>query len=386
MKNISIYVHIPFCMSKCSYCSFVSKCANEKEIKKYFNMLNVQILAESGLFKNKIITSIYFGGGTPSFVDSKYIAEVLKTINQYYNVSENAEITIECNPCSTTIEKLKNYKKFGINRISFGIQSLSDKCLKIIGRKHNKKMAIQAIKNAKNVGFLNISCDLLIGIPYQTTSILLNNIANLAKLGINHISAYMLMLEEGTKLYEQVVINHSLTIADDDECVNMYNKAYSFLTKLGYKRYEISNFALTGYECKHNINYWDMGEYVGFGLSAHSYYNGIRISRFYNFDDYYNYVREKYILRIKPNKLPEQELLTNQQKIEECLMLGLRQTKGVNIKILNNLGYNLIEVKKNTIKMLISKNIIDCNDNYLYITSNNFGATNQIILDLLPEI
>lgn len=372
-------------MSKCSYCSFVSKCATEQEINEYFKYLNIQLLAENEKFKDRIVSTIYIGGGTPSYVNDIYITDVLKTIKEYYNVSKNAEISIECNPCSITKQKLIAFKNAGINRISFGVQSLNDNCLAIIGRKHNSQMAINAIKLAKSVGFNNISCDLLIGIPKQTNAMLLQDIKQLSNLGVTHISAYMLMLEEGTKLYEQVVIKHMQNVASDDECVNMYNQAYTLLNSLGYKRYEISNFATQGYECKHNINYWKLGEYVGFGVAAHSFYNGTRISGFNHFENYYQFIKEKYILRIVPKIKPEQEKLTDSQKIEECLMLGLRQTKGVNLKKLLNFGYDLLNDKKDIIKNLKKCNFIDYNKEYLFITPQSFGATNQIILNLLPD-
>lgn len=383
-EKISLYVHIPFCMSKCSYCSFVSRCATDNEVEEYFNYLNVQIIAESSMCKDRIVSTIYFGGGTPSFVDEKYIVQIIKTIKEYYTLDKDAEITIECNPCSTTASKLKAYKMAGINRISFGVQSLNDECLNIIGRKHNRQMAIDVIKRAQEIGFINISADLLIGIPKQTNSMLLDDIKTLNDLGVKHISAYMLMLEKGTKLYEQVVINKQLIVANDDECVNMYNNAYTLLSSLGYNRYEISNFAYEYFESKHNINYWDMGEYIGFGVSAHSFYNGYRIEGFNKFQDYYIYIKEKYILRIRPSIMPIQEKISTQQKIEEYIMLGLRQTKGINLTTLNNLGYDLINEKSEIIKTLRQHNIIDSSDDYLYITPENFGATNQIILELLP--
>lgn len=385
MKDkISLYVHIPFCMSKCSYCSFISRCATKDEIEEYFKFLNVQIIAESAMVKDRTVATIYFGGGTPSFVDEKYIVQTMNTLRQYYNIDKDAEITIECNPCSVTVNKLKAYKRVGVNRISFGVQSLNDDCLKIIGRKHNRLIALDAIKTAQKVGFVNISADLLIGIPNQTQNMLIKDIKTLSNLGIKHISAYMLMLEKRTKLYEQVFIDHTLNVANDEECVNMYNCAYSLLKQLNLKRYEISNFAISGYECKHNINYWDMGEYLGFGVAAHSYLNGYRIEGFNRFDDYYKFVREKYILRMRPSVMTKSEKLSNEQKIEEYIMLSLRQTKGINLHTLKNLGYDLINEKSDTINTLKRHQIIDYNKDNLYITESNFGASNQIILELLP--
>ena len=385
MKDkISLYVHIPFCMSKCSYCSFISRCATKDEIEEYFKFLNVQIIAESAMVKDRTVATIYLGGGTPSFVDEKYIVQTMNTLRQYYNIDKDAEITIECNPCSVTVNKLKAYKRVGVNRISFGVQSLNDDCLKIISRKHNRLIALDAIKTAQKVGFVNISADLLIGIPNQTQNMLIKDIKTLSNLGVKHISAYMLMLEKGTKLYEQVFIDNTLNVANDEKCVNMYNCAYSLLKQLNFKRYEISNFAISGYECKHNINYWDMGEYLGFGVAAHSYINGYRIEGFNRFDDYYKFVREKYILRMRPSVMTKSEKLTNEQKIEEYIMLSLRQTKGINLHTLKDLGYDLINEKSDTINTLKRHQIIDYNKDNLYITESNFGASNQIILELLP--
>ena len=376
-NNFGIYIHIPFCMSKCSYCSFVSKCPGEEEIAKYFEYLSKQIKQESFKFKNKKVTSIYFGGGTPSFVDGKYIVDVLELIKSLFYIAKTCEISIECNPCSTTEQKLKDYKNAGINRISFGIQSLNDEILKIIGRKHNAKQALDAVRMAQSCGFENISADLLIGIPNQTVDMLKNDLQSLINAGIKHISAYMLMLEENTKLYEQIVINKALKTANDDDCVNMYNDTYSMLKENSINRYEISNFAYKGYECKHNINYWQCGEYVGFGVSAYSFYDNKRIDGFDAFDDYYKYV--DYGI---PN--PKTEELSKEQKIEEYIMLGLRTSNGINLNTLKTLGYDVLYQKADLISLYFKNNIIKLQNNHICICDNMFGASNQIILNLLP--
>lgn len=387
-KEISIYVHIPYCMSKCSYCSFISWCKTNEHIDSYFNCLKTEIVGMSKCFKNKIVKTIYFGGGTPSLVNEKYIKEVLDIIKQNYSIYKKPEITIECNPGTCTREKLITYYNVGINRVSFGVQCLNNNCLTLIGRKHNKKMAIESIKLAKSVGFKNISCDLLIGIPNQTFEMIKKDVTTLANLGVNHISAYMLMLEEGTKLYEQVVINKNLKVPCDDDCVYMYNLTYSLLKKFGFKRYEISNFAKDGFECKHNVNYWNMGEYVGFGVAAHSFYNNQRIAGLESFEDYQEYVKNKFcnircVSTTKPS--PEIEKIDDVKKIEECLMLGLRQEKGVNLKLLKSYGYDVVKNKIDVINLLKEHKLIDYNLEYLYITPQNFGAANQIILSLLPN-
>lgn len=369
MKNFGIYVHIPFCVAKCHYCNFVSKCACEEDICKYVNFLCNEIEEKASIFKNRGVTSIYIGGGTPSFINSKYILKIIETIKNNYNILQGAEITIECNPCSTTKEKLEDYKNAGVNRLSFGVQSLNNKELEIIGRKHTQERAKQAILEAKDVGFENISADLLIGIPQQTNESLLNNIQELANLGVKHISAYMLILEEGTFLYKQVKEN-MLVCASEDESVNMYNDAYRLLQKLGYERYEISNFSKIGYESKHNVNYWEMGEYVGFGVSAHSFYDGKRIANANTFNAYFKGAQEV-------------ELLSNKEIIEETIMLGLRQEKGVCINKLYEQGCDILKEKYEQIDILLKNNLIKIENNHIKVMQDKFGLTSAIILELI---
>ena len=369
MENFGIYVHIPFCVAKCNYCNFASKYASNEEIDRYIAFLCKEIKQKSSILKNKLATSIYIGGGTPSFVDSKHIVRIIEIIRNNYNVLQGAEITIECNPCSTTKQKLQDYKNAGINRISFGVQSLNDNELEIIGRKHTAKMAKEAILEAKEVGYENISADLLIGIPEQTNESLLNNIQQLINLGVKHISAYMLILEEGTQLYNQVSKN-MLLCASEDESVNMYNNAYSLLKNLGYERYEISNFAKKGYESKHNVNYWELGEYIGFGVSAHSFYNGKRIANSNTFNGYYKGIQDV-------------ELLSNEETIEEIIMLGLRQEKGVSISKLYEYGYDILKKRYEQIDILIKNNLIKIENDYIKIMPDKFGLTSAIILELI---
>ena len=345
-----------------------------------FALQNTQMILKNKLFqeiklnsnKNNIISSIYIGGGTPSSVDEKYIKKILNIIKENFIISSDAEITIEANPCSITYSKLLLYKEIGINRLSIGVQSLNNKSLKIIGRKHNKKQAINAIKLAKKCGFNNINCDLLIGIPNQNYFSLFNSIKKLIKLKIQHISAYMLINEKGTHL-TNLIEQRKVKVASEDKSVCYYNKIRKYLKSSDYNRYEISNFSKPGFECKHNLGYWDLTEYYGFGLSAHSYVfesrysNGTRMQDYLDFD--FNYQKEK---------------LSSSEKIEELIMLGLRTTKGVSIQDLNALGYDILNEKIDTLKMLETNGFIKVEDGYIQITSDNFGVANQIILKLLP--
>ena len=332
--------------------------------KRYVQTLIKEI--EETKYKRKV-SSIFFGGGTPSILPAEDIKGIMLAIKSKFALTKNAEISIECNPNSITEEKLKIYKNLGFNRISFGVQSLDDDVLKLIGRVHNKSEALQAINLANIAGFTNINADLLLGIKENKN--ISRDIEELKAAGVTHISAYMLILEQGTPL-EMLAKQNKVKLLSDDESVAQYEEYLKVLRQNGFYRYEISNFALKGYKCKHNINYWECGEYLGFGVAAHSYINGTRYSNTENISEYIeNYNNKSY------------EKLTNQEKLEELIMLGLRTKRGVSLKKLENLGFKPLE-NKNALKML-SLGIIKLNSTHLYITSKNFGIANQIILRLV---
>lgn len=332
--------------------------------KRYVQTLIKEI--EETKYKRKV-SSIFFGGGTPSILPAEDIKEIMLAIKSKFTLTKNAEISIECNPNSITEEKLKIYKNLGFNRISFGVQSLDDDVLKLIGRVHNRSEALQAINLANIAGFTNINADLLLGIKENKN--ISRDIEELKAAGVTHISAYMLILEHGTPL-EILAKQNKVKLLSEDESVAQYEEYLKVLRQNGFYRYEISNFALKGYKCKHNINYWECGEYLGFGVAAHSYINGTRYSNTENILEYIeNYTNKSY------------EKLTNQEKLEELIMLGLRTKRGVSLKKLEELGYKVLE-NKNALKML-SLGIIKLNSTHLYITSKNFGIANQIILRLV---
>lgn len=370
MNDRMIYVHIPFCDSKCYYCNFCSFVSNDIVKKKYFEKLIKEIEHNSN--KNVKISSIYIGGGTPSCVDEKFIGEILQQIKKSFILKSNAEITIELNPCSTNIKKLKYYKEIGINRVSFGIQSLNNKSLKLIGRKHNSKQAKMAIKIAKKCGFDNISVDVLIGIPKQSFLKLKTTIKKLIKLNVKHLSCYMLINEPNTKL-TKMINQKKISVPSEDECVIFYNKLFKYLKSKKIFRYEISNFCKKGYECIHNIGYWTLKEYYGFGVGAHSFISNQRYSNSENIFDYINcdYNCEK-------------ENLSDREKIEEFIMLGLRTKYGINILDLKKMGFDITKEKKDDISFLINNKFITQKDDVIKICENKYGVANQIILKLLP--
>lgn len=361
---IGIYVHIPFCESKCIYCDFASFVCAEQE--KYFSFLLQEI--KNSEYKGQTVDTIYFGGGTPSVVEPKFIAETLETIRKNFAVSKNSEITIECNPNSASLEKLKFYRSLGINRVSFGVQSLSDEVLKFLGRKHNKKEALLAIENAKQIGFKNISADLIVGLPNVSNQMLCSHAKKLIEAGVTHISSYMLQVEEGTPLFYMCKREPDL-LPNEDECAESFSRLIKTLNENGYIQYEVSNFARVGFESRHNLKYWSGENYLGFGLSATSTYGNRRWTNGRKFETYFNGEKEV-------------EILGNREIIEEKIMLGLRCYLGFDIKEIEKLGYKISQSKN--LRTFLEKGIIYEKEGKIHINPKFYSVNNQIISKLLP--
>ena len=371
MKDLAIYVHIPFCKQKCHYCDFCSFSCSENIQKQYFKLLEKEILLKSKSFQDREILSVYFGGGTPSFVEVKYIVSILELIKSEFKIKKDAEITIECNPCSTTLEKLQIYRKAGFNRISFGVQSFSDKTLKALGRLHTSKQARNVVKQAQKTGFDNISCDLMIGVPFQTEKSLIKDAKTLVKLGINHISSYMLQVEEGTPL-EKMISTGDMQVADEEVSANMYQKLISFLDKNGFYQYEVSNFAKNKTFSQHNLNYWKRGEYLGLGLSASSFIGQTRFSNSTIMAKYRNQEIENY------------EKLSREEILEEVIMLGLRCFEGFSISEVKNYGFDVLN--NLAVKELVKKGILKINGDKITCNPKFYSVNNEIISNIIKEI
>lgn len=361
---IGIYVHVPFCESKCVYCDFASFVCGEQA--KYFECLRKEI--ENSEYIGEKVDTVYFGGGTPSVVEPKYIALILDTIKKNFALQKNAEITIECNPNSVTEEKLKFYRSIGFNRVSFGVQTLSDETLKFIGRKHNKQDALNAISNAKKVGFENVSADLIVGLPNISTRTLCSHAKKLIESGIIHISTYMLQVEEGTPLYKMCQENPAL-LPSEDECAESFVSLVKTLSKNNFKQYEVSNFAREGYESRHNLKYWQGENYLGFGLCATSTFDNKRWTNGKTFESYFKGEKEV-------------EFLGYREKIEEKIMLGLRCYLGFDREELKSFGYD-IEQNEN-FKILLKKGYIYQKNSKIYLNPKFYNVNNQIITKLLP--
>lgn len=367
---LGIYVHFPFCERKCVYCAFSSYVAGERE-EEYICHLLREIKERAGKYDEqyKKCDTIYLGGGTPSLIKPENIERVLREIRENFLVHENAEITMECNPHSVTREKLEFYKKIGINRLSFGIQSLNDEELKFLGRLHSAREGKDAIMLAKEVGFSNISADLIIGIKGQTEESLLASGKELIDLGVSHISSYMLQVEEGTPLQKMVLENNNL-LPDDEECVNMYGKLVAFLEKSGFEQYEVSNFSRKGQMSRHNFKYWTGEDYFGFGLGAHSYINRTRMSNSSTFEGYFKGERGM------------SEEIDEGKLIEEHIMLGLRCVSGISKTYLQSLGYDI--EKNENFSFFLQKNILQEQGDRIYLNKQYFPVNNYCIVKLLP--
>lgn len=369
-NEIGIYVHIPFCKKKCDYCDFISYCDKGMLISDYIESVIKEI--ESQNIQSKI-TTVYIGGGTPSYIDSKYIIKILEKIKEK-NISEDAEITIEVNPGTVTEKKLKDYINCGINRLSIGLQSTKDEILKEIGRIHEYADFLNTYNMAKKIGFNNMNVDLMIGLPNQKIIDIKESLEKILELNPNHISVYSLILEEGTSLFKKVE-DGVLKIPDEELERNMYWYVKNTLELNGYKHYEISNFAKEGYESKHNLNCWNQKEYIGIGCAAHSYKNITRYSNTENIEEYINNIHKKCF---EKNRIIH-EVQTEEDARKEFMLLGLRKVDGVKInEFKNKFGDNPIYLYRNQLNKLSKENLIIVDNDDIRLSNRGIDLANLV--------
>ena len=361
-KVRSCYIHIPFCNKICSYCDFCKIFYNKKIIKKYLEVLEKEIDIN---YKNEVLDTIYIGGGTPSSLDLDELEHLLNIIDKL-NKSKKVEYTIEGNFESTTKEKLDLYKRHGINRLSFGIESIDKTNLKLLERDFNETKVKQVISYSKKIGINNINVDLIYAIPNETIDILKKDIDYILSLDISHISTYSLIIEDNTKLK----INSIKNISEDLD-YEMYNFICKRLKDNNYKHYEISNFSKEGYESNHNTCYWNNNEYYGFGLGASSYIGNIRKTNTKSITKYLKEINNE-----------EKETLSIDDKIEYEVILNLRKKEGINLdKFKKRYKKELHEIYN--YKELLKKNLLILNNNHLSIPEIKWYISNEIIVELL---
>lgn len=369
-NEIGIYVHIPFCKKKCDYCDFISYCNKDNLIEKYVEAMKKEI--ESQNIKPEI-TTIYIGGGTPSYIDSKYIIQIINKIKEK-NVSPNAEITIEVNPGTVTMEKLEDYRNCGINRISIGLQSTNNTLLKEIGRIHDFKQFLETYKMAKKVGFKNINVDLMLGLPNQRIKDLKESLEQILKLKPKHVSVYSLIVEDGTPIANKIE-KGELQLPDEELERNMYWFVKNTLELNGYKHYEISNFAKKGYESKHNLNCWNQKEYIGIGVAAHSYRDITRYSNTENIEEYIKNVNNE---EFNKNKIIHEVQKEDDAK-KEFMLLGLRKIDGIKISdFKNKFGDNPIYLYRNELKKLIDEKLLIIDNNDIRLSNKGIDLANLV--------
>ena len=383
LNEVGIYIHIPFCKQKCYYCDFVSYSNKCSEVKEYIESLKKEI--EEFDFSNYKVTSIYIGGGTPSYIDSIYIVEILSELKEKLKCNliefKDIEITIEVNPGTVDTKKLNDYKKLGINRLSIGLQSTKNDILKKIGRIHTYQEFLEIYKLARKTGFKNINIDLMIGIPGQKIGDLKNTLQDIIKLEPEHISVYSLIIEENTPI-EKMLENGEIKLPDEDLERNMYWYVKNTLELNGYNHYEISNFAKLVKESRHNLNCWNQEEYIGFGVAAHSYLNGIRFSNTINV--------EEYIQHIENNRKEENIQIEESQSLEdkknEFMMLGFRKIQGVDIaRFKEKFIDNPIFLYRENLNKLVEEGLIEVDLNHIKLTNKGIDLANLVFEEFVDD-
>lgn len=375
-----IYIHLPFCRSKCYYCDFNSYPHKDSLIPAYFKAVEMELDSYGIKLKNYLINTIFIGGGTPSYVDEKFIIQLLNACRRNFNISSNAEITIESNPGTLCRDKLKAYRQSGINRLSIGLQAWQDRLLKKIGRTHTLEDYINNFSLAREEGFDNINTDLIFAIPGQTLEEWCETLENVAAMGADHISCYSLQIEEGT-VFGRMFSEGDLTPVEDEQDREMYYKAKEILGNAGYKHYEISNFAKPGYQCKHNLIYWQTCQYLGVGAGAHSYINGKRFNNVCSPEEYIN------LVQIGKSTVENVINIDREEAMSEYMFLGLRLIDGISGKDFEEtFRVGLWEVFGVQLENLFHKGLIvidpDREDN-VRLSEKGLDLANQVFMEFV---
>lgn len=373
MKEMSLYIHIPFCKQKCLYCDFPSYSGKESLMGEYIDALNKEILEKASKYK---IRSIFIGGGTPSYLDAKNLDKLLSTINKL-SFTDDIEFTMECNPGTLNEEKIIMMRKNNVNRLSLGLQSTNDSLLKEIGRIHKFNEFKENYLLARKHGFDNINADLMFGLPGQTIDDWKKSLEDVISLNIDHISAYSLIIEEGTYFYNLYEKDKLDLPSENDERI-MYAMTKEILSEHGYHQYEISNYAKEGKECFHNKVYWKCDEYLGLGVSSSSFINEKRIKNIDNI--------KEYIEKINNNEEVYEEIHTNDIKddMEEFMFMGLRMIEGVDSKrFKKKFGKDVYDVYKEPIKKHIEEGLLIYELGRLKLTPKGIELSNYVMSDFI---
>lgn len=375
---MELYLHIPFCVKKCAYCDFLSFPQGPDVQRRYADRLIDEIKTASAGFRDTTVTSVFVGGGTPSILDSEDMVRIFDALRQNFKIAEDAEISMEANPGTVTEKKLRDYRKAGINRLSFGLQSAENEELKALGRIHTYEEFLESYHMARACGFANINVDLMSALPGQTVESWMETLRKVAELKPEHISAYSLIIEEGTPFFEKYGDDRGDGLLPDEDAErDMYHQTKTFLKELGYERYEISNYAKSGYECRHNIGYWTGVPYLGLGLGASSYINGCR---FCNTSDLTEYLECSSVQRC------DEIALTDRDMQEEYFFVGLRLTKGVSLKgFEERFGMKADDVYPGLLGRIVDDGCAEIVDGYFRLTEYGMDVSNYVMAQFLQD-
>lgn len=378
MKTMELYLHIPFCARKCAYCDFLSFSMGQDVQKKYVDRLIEEIKHAGAGFRDTTVTSVFVGGGTPSILKSEEIVRIFDVLRNTFKIEDDAEISMEANPGTVTEEKLLDYRKAGINRLSFGLQSADNAELKALGRIHTYEEFLESYRMARACGFDNINIDLMSALPGQTVDSWLETLNKVANLEPEHISAYSLIIEEGTPFYEMYGEERGEgKLPDEDSEREMYHRTKTILNEHGYERYEISNYAKKGRECRHNIGYWTGVPYLGLGLGASSYINGCRFNNTADLEEYLNG---------GAGKRCDEIVLDEKDMQEEYFFVGLRMVQGVSLKRFEEqFGVSAESVYPGLLERLIREGVAECVDDQFRLTEFGMDVSNYAMAEFLQE-
>lgn len=387
-RELELYIHIPFCVKKCAYCDFLSAPAGEREIRAYADALIREIGCRGKNYRDYRVSTVFLGGGTPSVLNGEDTARIFRALKESFDIAENPEITLEANPGTVTEEKASVWKNVGINRISIGLQSVNDRELKMLGRIHTFREFLNTWELVRHIGFHNINIDLISAIPGQTAESWESTLRTVAELEPEHISAYSLIIEEGTPFYAQYGDGNIRDVSfpplpDEDEDREIYQRTAAVLNEYGYHRYEISNYAREGYECRHNLGYWERKEYLGLGLGASSL---IQECRFHNTADLGKYMQVYGDAGNETEKpvLEEMEKLSAEDQMEEFMFLGLRRMAGISAADFRAaFGRDIMEIYGEKLIKLEKQGLITNSGDRIRLTERGIDISNYVFSEFI---
>lgn len=376
-KDLGLYIHIPFCVKKCAYCDFLSWSGDKEQRVDYVRALEQEILSYKNFAEDYQVSTLYFGGGTPSVLEGELLERIMEAIRRTFQIEEKAEVTLEMNPGTALKEKLELYKKLGINRLSMGIQSVKNENLKLLGRIHTYEDFLESYCMAREAGFDNLSGDLISSLPGQTLAEWKEELEILMETPLEHVSVYQLIIEEGTEFYKKYGECEEL-LPDEETSREIYLWTGKYLKSRGFEQYEISNYAREGKQSAHNLRYWERKDYLGLGLGGASMIRNMRMSNTRDWDKYMAYCWD-------PGKIREEvEVLEESGQMEEFMFLGLRKTRGISKKeFRRTFGKDIDLVYEKTLEKYLKNGMLQESGDRIFLSEEGILLSNQVFADFL---